>query len=153
MLRRSFLTGIAASAIASGALTTAAIAQRGPGPDRGRGPDRDRGADGGRWELLGSQRVGFTVDRDIIRVGRKEGRFRAIQLRVRGNDVHVMDLKVIYANGQADDIQVRSEIREGTRTRPLDLKGDRRAIREVQMVYRRKANFRGKAVVEVWGLS
>ncbi|MEZ5843245.1 MAG: DUF2541 family protein [Hyphomicrobiaceae bacterium] len=137
MFRRTFLAG-AACALAVLPLTTAAEAQRGP--------------DRGRWEMLGSQSVGFTVDRDVIRVGRREGRFRAIKLRVKGNDVYMMDLKVVYGNGSVDDLPVRAEIKEGRETRAIDLKGDRRVIREVQMTYRRKPNFRGKAVVEVWGL-
>jgi hypothetical protein len=73
----------------------------------------------------------------VVRVGRGEGRFNAIRLRVAGNKVHMMDLKVVYANGQPDDIQVREEIRAGSQTRPLDLKGERgRAIKEIEMVYR-----------------
>ena len=78
-----------------------------------------------RWEQLGCQKVGFTTDKDVVRVGRGEGRFNAIRLRVAGNKVHMMDLKVVYANGQPDDIQVREEIRAGGQTRPLDLKGER----------------------------
>lgn len=104
-----------------------------------------------RWEQLGCQKVGFGVDRDVIKVGRAEGRFKAIRLKVAGNKVHMMDLKVIYADGQPDDIPVRDEIRAGGQTRSLDLKGARRAIREIQMVYRSQPNFRGEATVCVEG--
>jgi hypothetical protein len=76
-------------------------------------------------------------------VGRGEGRFNAIRLRVAGNTVHMMDLKVVYANGQPDDIQVREEIRAGGQTRPLDLKGERLAIKEIEMVYRSQPSFKG----------
>ena len=105
------------------------------------------GADGGSgaWEQLGCQKVGFLVDKDVISVGRDEGRFRSIRLLVSGNKVHMMDLKVIYANGQPDDIPVREEIRAGGQTRALDLKGERRAIKEIEMVYRSQPNFKGQA--------
>lgn len=135
MLRRTFLAALAMLAAAT-VLPDLASAQRGQG----------------KWELLGTQKVGFTVDRDVIRVGRREGRFRAIQLRVRGNDIHMMDLKVVYGNGQTEDIQVRSMIKARSQTRVIDLKGDRRVIREVQMVYRSRPSFRGQATIEVWGL-
>lgn len=135
MLRRTFLAGLACT-VGGLSLTVPADAQRPRNP---------------RWELLGTQDVGFVVDKDVVRVGRKDGRFSAIQLRVKGNDVHFMDLKVVYGNGQTEDIAIRSQIREGGESRVIDLKGDRRVIREVQMVYRRKPNFRGKARVEVWG--
>jgi hypothetical protein len=88
-----------------------------------------------------------TTDKDVVRVGRGEGRFNAIRLRV-------MDLKVVYANGQPDDIQVREEIRAGSQTRPLDLKGERgRAIKEIEMVYRSQPSFKGQATVCVDGKS
>src|SRR4029078_2188309 len=75
---------------------------------------RDRGHD--HWEQLGCQKVGFLVDRDVIRVGRREGTFKAIRLEVAGNAVYMNDLKVVYGNGVPDDIQVRSEIRDGGQT-------------------------------------
>ena len=123
--------------------------RRGPGPIPGPGP----GADAGRWVELGCQRVSlFGKDRDTIRVGRREGRFKAIRLHVRGADVEVLDLKVIYANGEPDDIQVRHFIRQGERTRPLDLRGRERAIDRVDMLYRTVPNFKGQATVCVEGL-
>ena len=107
----------------------------------------------GRWVELGCKEVAFLgTDRDSIRVGRREGRFKAIRLEARGNDVEMIDLKVIYANGDPDDIPVRSLIRQGTRTRALDLRGRERAIREIVMVYQKRLNFRGKATVCVEGL-
>jgi hypothetical protein len=103
----------------------------GPGP----GPDR------GNWTELGCQQVNlFGKDRDTIRVGRRDGRFTAIRLFVRGADVEMLDLKVIYANGQPDDISVKNLIRAGERTRPLDLQGRERAIDRVEMVYRTVIN-------------
>jgi hypothetical protein len=113
---------------------------------------RDRGHD--HWEQLGCQKVGFLVDRDVIRVGRREGTFKAIRLEVAGNAVYMNDLKVVYGNGVPDDIQVRSEIRDGGQTRPLDLKGrGERVIDRIEMTYRAKPNFKGSAKVCVEGLS
>lgn len=116
----------------------------GPWPGGGGGPDR--------WDELGCKKVGFLIDRDVVPVGREEGRFRAIRLRVHGNRVHMMDLRVVYANGEPDDIPVREDIRAGGQTRPLDLRGERRSIRQIEMVYRSQPNFRGLATVCVDGL-
>ncbi|HEY7670041.1 MAG TPA: hypothetical protein VH852_05320 [Hyphomicrobium sp.] len=116
----------------------------------GRGDyDGDRGP---KWDELGCSKAGFLPDRDVIRVGRQEGRFDAIQLRVSGNKVHILDLRVIYERGPPDDIQVRSEIRDGGETRPLDLRGERnRAIKQVELVYLAQPNFKGSARVCVFG--
>ena len=106
-----------------------------------------------KWEELGCQKVGFLIDRDVVKVGRREGRFKAIRLDVSGNAVYMEDLKVVYGNGAPDDIPVRSEIRDGGQTRALDLKGRDRVIDRVEMVYRAKPNFKGSAKVCVYGLS
>jgi hypothetical protein len=112
------------------------------------------GSDGGRdWVELGCKGVSlFGRDRDAIQVGRREGRFKAIRLHVRGADVEMLDLRVIYANGAPDDIPVKSVLRRGERTRPLDLRGFERSIRRVEMVYRTIPNFKGLARVCVEGL-
>jgi hypothetical protein len=123
--------------------------------------DDDKGGPGGPgggrrgeadWEELGCQSVGFLGDRDVIKVGRREGRFKAIKLKVTGNSVYIRDLKVVYSNGDPDDLQVRAEIRQNGETGPLDLRGRERSIDRVEMLYRAKPNFKGKARVCVSGL-
>ena len=133
------------AAVLVGALGLAALAAQ-PGFARDRGPDH--------WEQLGCQKVGFLVDRDVIRVGRRDGKFSAIRLEVSGNTVFMNDLKVVYGNGAPDDIPVRSEIRDGGQTRALDLKGrGERVIDRIEMTYRAKPNFKGSAKVCVMGLT
>jgi hypothetical protein len=106
------------------------------------------------WVDLGCQTVSFRVDRDILRVGRRDGRFAAIRLHTRGGDVEMLDLKVVYGNGQPDDISVRRILRRGDRTRALDLRGGERVIDHIEMVYRAVPSFRGReAVVCVEGLA
>lgn len=137
------LSAIAAAALCVGLVTSDAEAQRRDGDGPGRG----------RWVQLGCKDVSFLgTDRDVIRVGKREGRFKAIRLEAKGNDVEMLDLKVVYSNGAPDDIQVRSLIRQGSHTRPMDLRGRERAIQRVEMVYRKRLNFRGTATVCVEGL-
>src|SRR3954447_22124023 len=101
----------------------------------------------GVWVQLGCQSVGFTTDRDVIRVGRREGRFKAIRLIASGNRVHMLNLRVVYANGEPDNLPVNAELRPGVATAPLDLRGRERAIDRVEMVYRSELNFKGRARV------
>lgn len=106
----------------------------------------------GRWEMLGCQQVGLAMDRDVIRVGRREGRFRAIRLEVAGNDVQIESLTVVYGNGERDQLPVRAFVRQGTQTAPLDLRGRERAIERIELIYRAVANHRGVARVCASGL-
>lgn len=107
---------------------------------------------GGRWEQLGCQQVQMVRDRDSINVGRRDGQYRALRLEVHGSDIHMEQLTVIYGNGEADRIPVPGYLRQGTMTPPLDLRGDRRFIQRIDMVYRAVPNFRGQAQVCVSGL-
>lgn len=96
---------------------------------------------------LGCRSVGFIKDVDVIPVGRDAGKFRAVQLQVAGNDIEMRDLKIVYGNGQVDDVPVRTIIRAGQATRWIDLKGDKRFIKEVVMAYASKPSFKGLARV------
>jgi hypothetical protein len=98
-----------------------------------------------QWVQLGCRDVDLNVDRDVIAVGARDGRFTAIRLRAAGNAVQMLDLKVVYANGEADDIPVRARIREGGASGPLDLRGRDRAIDRIEMIYARVPNWRGRA--------
>lgn len=125
--------------------------------------DDDRGGRGGRWwdkpgqsglwEKLGAQSVGFQVDKDVIRVGRREGRFEALKLRIGGNDVQLISARVIYANGGSEDLGISGLYRNGSETQVVQIDDVRgRAIEAVQLVYRSNPRARSEAVVELWGL-
>ena len=105
------------------------------------------------WVTLGCRDVSFAVDRDVVRVGRRDGRFNAIRIRVGGNDVQMLDVKVVYGNGAPDDLPVRAVIRAGARSGPLDLRGRNRFIERIELVYASRPNFRGHAQICVDGRS
>ncbi len=100
--------------------------------------------------LFGVQYVGFGVDRDVIRVGKEVGKFDKIRLRVLDNDIHINELKVVYENGEPDTLAVNANVKADSRTKWLTLKGDR-FIREIQMSYKSRPNFKGQARLEVFG--
>lgn len=100
--------------------------------------------------MFGYQNVGFGIDRDVIKVGGEIGKFDRVRLRVLGNDVHLNTLKVVYMDGTEQDLAVDADIRANTRTSWLEVQGDK-FIREIQMNYRSKPNFKGQARIEVTG--
>lgn len=100
--------------------------------------------------MFGYQNVGFGIDRDVIKVGGEIGKFDRVRMRVLGNDVHINTLKVVYMDGSEQDLAVDADIRANTRTSWLDVQGDK-FIREIQMSYRSKPNFKGQARIEVTG--
>lgn len=110
-----------------------------------------------QWVKLGDQTVGFGTDRDVIEVGREDGRFRAVKLIIRRNDVFLRDLRVTYRNGEAEDLAVNQRIRAGGETGALQLSPGRRGdgarvIQRIDLVYQSRPGFRGEAIAELWGL-
>lgn len=121
------------------------------------GPSRvvifgEEGRQIGRWEQLGCQRVGLFESRDVIRVGRKEGTFRAIKLSVNGNKLRLDKMRIVYANGQVDEFRVRTVIPEGSESRPIDLSGRQRGIDRIELFYIPQITFGGRATVCAFGL-
>ncbi|MET0407817.1 MAG: DUF2541 domain-containing protein [Hyphomicrobium sp.] len=100
--------------------------------------------------LFGAQYVGFLTDRDVIRIGSEVGKFSKIRLRVLDNDIHITEMKIVYANGESDTLAINADIPKNSRTNWIDLRGDR-FIREIQLVYRSRPNFNGRARIEIFG--
>jgi CBS domain-containing protein len=100
--------------------------------------------------LFGAQYVGFLTDRDVIRVGNEIGKFSKIRLRVLDNDIHINEMKIVYANGESDTLAVNADIPKNSRTNWIDIRGDR-FIKEIQLVYRSRPSFNGQARIEVFG--
>ena len=112
---------------------------------------------GDQWVKLGEQEIGFGVDRETIQLGREAGRFRAIKLIARRNDVFVVDVRATFRSGETQDLAVRQYLPAGRETGLLQLapspRGDNgRVIERLDMVYKRRPGFGGAAVVEVWGV-
>jgi len=88
-----------------------------------------------RMERLGDAHVDGSTDHDSIRVGRSNGAYRAIQLRVSGGAVNFDRVIIRYGDGSSQEIPVRARIPDGDRTRLIDLPGDRRFIQSVDLWY------------------
>lgn len=102
-----------------------------------RGRDDWRPDNRADWELLGTAQIGTRLERDVIEVGRREGRFRSLGFTVTGGDARVEDLKIIYAGGDSEDLRVREVFKAGTRSRPIDLGGRGGAfIQRIEITYR-----------------
>jgi hypothetical protein len=87
------------------------------------------------WNELGCKTVGFLIDRDRVNVS-SEDFYRALRLRSTGLDIEMLDMNVRFANGQTDSYRVNAIIRSGERSRPIDLRGERRRITSIEFIYR-----------------
>lgn len=121
--------------------------------DKAAPPSNQPAWDQNGWTMLGEQKVGGgrRGDRDRVQVGRDEGKFRQITIVVLDSDIELYDVKVKFGRGPVFDPKIRSVVfREGTRTRVIDLPGDRRVIKHIEFAYRNLPGG-GNARVQVWG--
>ncbi len=101
----------------------------------------------GEWELLGDANVDGRVDHDRIEVTRRDGTFRAIQLKVERAPIRFDRVVVHFHNGESMPVQIRSLIPAGGQTRVIDLPGERRIIQNVEFFYERAGGGRGRVIL------
>lgn len=108
-------------------------------------------AEAQRWEHLGSRVVNWGLDRDVIPVTWREGKFDALRLEVRGGNVNMHRMIVHFENGAIQEIELRQRFRRGAESRVIDLAGNNRFIEKVVFVYDTQNRSRRKAVVSLFG--
>jgi hypothetical protein len=94
----------------------------------------------GGWIHLGDKHVDGNADHDKISIGRSDGRFRQLQIRVDDASVNFQRVVVHFENGTDEDLAFRETINAGDSTRAMDLRGRRRIIKSVEFWYE-KANW------------
>ncbi len=104
-----------------------------------------------RWEDLGSRVVNWGLDKDIIKVTYREGKFNAIKFVVRGGAVNMHRCIVHFENGETQEIALKHHFRRGDDSRVIDLVGNQRFIDRIVFFYDTKNRSRHRAVVNVWG--
>ena len=70
------------------------------------------------WERLGARDVDFRGDHDRIEVGRSEGRFKELQIRVKGAPIEITNMVVTFGNDEKLNLNLRHRFAEGSGARP-----------------------------------
>src|SRR6185503_15865449 len=125
MTKIAYLALACALAGCPGSTTGTATVTTGPGPAQ---PMPDRPPPGPRWDstgwtLLGSTVVNGRTDRDIIQVPRR-ARWDKLTLVVTDSELDLLDLDVVFANGERWSPKLKYHFHENDRTRAIDLPGD-----------------------------
>ena len=87
------------------------------------------------WVEITCKNVGLLGDRDSAVVSADE-RYSALRLRSANYDIEMAELTVRYANGGRDNYQIRQLIPAGGRIGPIELRGERRRITQLDFLYR-----------------
>jgi hypothetical protein len=137
------------------AVLGACTVHSGPGPATRRAEQRDDARDQHMegmtgWEKLGERWVQGGNDHDSIHVGRKEGRFTRIQIKVEHSALELYDIVVHFGDGSTWSPGTRMTFGQGTTSRVIDLPGGGRIIKRVEFRYGNLPGG-GRAQLELWG--
>ena len=102
------------------------------------------------WVKLGEREVNGRVDHDRIEVGAHDGKFTKLTLYVEKSDLELLDFEITFGNKEKWHPEVRHVFKEASRTRVIDLPGDERMIKSIDLKYKNLPGG-GRARVEVWG--
>jgi hypothetical protein len=146
-----------ALALSVASISLAACVARAPAPARrpgnpeARDDRRDARFDArSEWDKLGERWVDGKIDRDIIQVGRDDGRFRKLQLVVEHSALELFDVEVIFGDGSHFSPGTRLVFGPNSTSRVIDLPGGDRVIRRVEFRYGNLPGG-GRAQIELWG--
>lgn len=105
----------------------------------------------GKWKKLGTKKVSYKLDKDVLYVGTTEGGFKKLKLLVSGGNLNMYKMVVEYGNGSKDNIPLKHNFTKQSDTRVIDLEGGKRIIKKITFWYDTKNNSRRKAKVHVFG--
>ena len=103
------------------------------------------------WQRIGSKKVNFKLDRDVIPVGLDDGRFSKLKVLVTRGSLNMHKMVVHYGNGTKNEIALRHNFGRKSTSRIIDLKGNKRFIKKITFIYDTKNYSKQRAKIHVFG--
>lgn len=104
------------------------------------------------WEVLGTLTVSDAKDHDVLAVTSRQGTFRSVKVEVQGRAVQFRSMKIHFANGETQDVELRDVIPAGGESRVIDVEGvGDRVIRTIEFSYDAQSLGGKRARVRVFG--
>jgi hypothetical protein len=102
------------------------------------------------WNKIGEISVDFKTTKAIITLSNADS-FKALQIKTDA-PVHIDNLTVVYQDGAPANIPIRFDFKAGVESRAINLDDTKRAIKEVDVMYKSVPNAKAdKANIEVSG--
>lgn len=105
----------------------------------------------GDWVKLGSKIVDMKADHDVIPVTIMDGVFTKVKLKVMKAPIHLLNMNIIFGNGENKNVVFNKHFEAGSSTRIIDLPGNKRIIKRVNLNYKSAPTAKGRAVITLFG--
>ena len=104
------------------------------------------------WHKIGEVKADFEMENQSISV-LGEDKFQSIFLKVTDAPINIEGIQVFNESGGMEEYDVKNELKPGSETRKIDLKGGAQEIKKITFTYKTLANQNDKkAQVELYGL-
>lgn len=103
------------------------------------------------WTRLGSKKVNLASEKDVIVVGRQDGKFTKLKFVVQGAPLNMRKATVHFTNGTSQNLPLKFNFSNNSKSRTIDLAGNKRVIKKITMWYDTKNRARQRATVSVFG--
>lgn len=104
-----------------------------------------------QWKKLGAKKVTYKLDKDVLHIGKYDGTFKKLKVKVTGGSINMHKMTVEYGNGSHDNIPLKYAFERGNNSRVIDLEGGNRIIKDITFWYDTKNNSKKRATVHVFG--
>jgi len=92
------------------------------------------------WRNLGTMVVNYRVEKDVLNVQMRDGKFDQLKFVVKGGTLNMHKVVVYYENGGRQEIEVRHNFDRNSDSRAIDLKGNNRFIEKIEFWYDTQGN-------------
>ena len=103
------------------------------------------------WRNLGTKTVNYRLDKDVLDVQLRDGRFQQLKFVVRGGALNMYKVVVHFENGGQQEIEPRHNFAARSSSRIVDLKGNNRLIEKISFWYDTVNSSNRKAKLTVLG--
>lgn len=104
-----------------------------------------------KWEKLGSRKINYGLEKDVIPVGIRDGKFTKLKIVVKGGAINMHKMTVHFMNGSSQEIALKHNFTKNSGSRVIDLNGGKRIIKNIAFFYDTKNLARSKATIHVFG--
>lgn len=103
------------------------------------------------WSRLGTKKVNFGIEKDVIIVGANDGKFTKLKFVVKGAPVNMRKATVHFGNGTQQNLALKHNFSKNSASRTIDLAGNRRVIKKIVLWHDTKNRASKRATVTVFG--
>ena len=110
-------------------------------------------ASAGDWQVLGQGVVDFRTDPQVINAKADTGAVGKIKLYVEQKELEINSVKIVFANGESQDVTLKQYVAPGHATKVIDINGGAQTVQRVELTFADGMTKERLSLVKILGAS